>query len=54
VAAAHPVLTILALASNPTDDKDALEALTVALKSLDASASSLSLTMCSRFCPRPP
>lgn len=41
VAAAHPVLTILALAANPTDDKDALEALTVALKSLDASASSL-------------
>ncbi|WP_435110066.1 hypothetical protein [Nocardiopsis synnemataformans] len=41
VAAAHPVLTILALASNPTDDKDALEALSVALKSLDASASSL-------------
>ncbi|PDP84916.1 hypothetical protein CQJ94_24195 [Glycomyces fuscus] len=40
-AAAHPVLTILALASNPTDDKDALEALSVALKSLDASASSL-------------
>lgn len=41
VAAAHPVLTILALASNPTDDKDALEALSVALKSLDASSSSL-------------
>jgi hypothetical protein len=41
VAAAHPVLTILALASNPTDDKAALEALTAALKSLDASSSSL-------------
>ncbi|WP_170293684.1 MULTISPECIES: hypothetical protein [Nocardiopsis] len=41
VAAAHPVLTVLALASNPTDDKAALEALFVALKSLDTSASSL-------------
>ncbi len=41
VAARHPVLTVLSLAANPTDDKDALEALLVALKSLDTPESSL-------------
>ncbi|MEV2276355.1 hypothetical protein AB0I72_12270 [Nocardiopsis sp. NPDC049922] len=41
VAADHPVLTVLALANNPTEDRAALEALYVALKSLDASTSSL-------------
>ncbi|MFD3684289.1 hypothetical protein ACFWTE_05665 [Nocardiopsis sp. NPDC058631] len=41
VAAAHPVLTVLSLASNPTDDEAALKALITALKSLDTSASSL-------------
>lgn len=41
VAAERPVLTILALAHNPTEDEAALNALLVALKSLDASSSSL-------------
>ncbi|GAB2498663.1 hypothetical protein [Nocardiopsis aegyptia] len=41
VAAEHPVLTALAIATNPTEDRAALEALSVALHSLDASQSSL-------------
>ncbi|MFI6577062.1 hypothetical protein ACIBFB_14775 [Nocardiopsis sp. NPDC050513] len=41
VAADHPVLTALAIAANPTEDRAALEALSVALRSLDASTSSL-------------
>ncbi|MCY9784608.1 hypothetical protein KIK06_11965 [Nocardiopsis sp. EMB25] len=40
-AAAHPLLTILAMAANPTEDRAALEALYVALRSLDTSNSSL-------------
>ncbi|KOX18366.1 hypothetical protein ADL05_07275 [Nocardiopsis sp. NRRL B-16309] len=41
VAAEHPVLTALAIAANPTEDRAALEALSVALNSLDTSTSSL-------------
>ncbi|SIO85012.1 hypothetical protein [Nocardiopsis sp. JB363] len=40
-AAARPVLTILALANNPTEDEAALNALVAALNSLDDSSSSL-------------
>ncbi|MFV2196630.1 hypothetical protein [Nocardiopsis sp. LOL_012] len=41
VAKERPVLTVLAMASNPTEDRAALEALFTALRSLDTSASSL-------------
>ncbi|MDT0327860.1 hypothetical protein [Nocardiopsis lambiniae] len=40
-AAARPVLAVLAMANNPTEDEAALDALLAALKSLDGSSSSL-------------
>ncbi|GAB3717966.1 hypothetical protein GCM10027590_16520 [Nocardiopsis nanhaiensis] len=41
VAAARPVLTVLALANNPTEDEAALDSLLTALKCLDSSSTSL-------------
>ncbi|MFE1168833.1 hypothetical protein [Nocardiopsis sp. NPDC058789] len=41
VAADRPVLTVLAIANNPTEDEAALKALLAALASLDGSSSSL-------------